>query len=129
MLDIIVLAGSFWPNTVEGWASLITFIIGFIGAIVAIFPLVVSIVKKSKELIKNKDWDKIKEIADAAMKKAEETGKTGAEKKEIVIAAVKAGCEDAGIIVDEQLLKNLADYIDATIEWVNGMIKAKNKKK
>ena len=56
MLDIIVLAGSFWPNTVEGWASLITFIIGFIGAIVAIFPLVVSIVKKSKELMKNKEY-------------------------------------------------------------------------
>jgi len=129
MLDVNVLAGSFWPNTLEGWVSLISFIIGFVGAIVALIPMTINLVKKGKELIKNKDWDKIKEIADVAMKKAEETGKTGAEKKEIVIAAVKAGCEEAGIIINEQLLKNLADYIDATIEWVNSMIKAKNKKK
>lgn len=129
MLNLIILNESFWPTTAEGWVGIITFIIGFIGAIVALIPVSIKLVKRGKELIKNKDWAKIKEIADTAMKTAESTGKTGAEKKEIVIAAVKAGCAEAGIIIDEKLLKDLADYIDTTIEWVNGMIKIKEDNK
>lgn len=129
MLDIIVLAGSFWPTTAEGWAGIITFIIGFIGAIAALIPVSIKLVKRGKEIVKNKDWAKIKEIADTAMKTAEATGKTGAEKKEIVIASVKAGCEAAGIVIDETLLQNLADYIDVTIDRVNGMIKIKEDNK
>lgn len=129
MLNLIVLTESFWPTTAEGWTGLITFIIGFIGAIAALIPVSIKLVKKGKELVEHKDWAKIKEIADKAMRKAEETGKTGVEKKEIVIAAVKAGCIEAGIDIDETLLKNLADYIDTTIEWINDMIKAKNQNK
>lgn len=129
MLNLIILNESFWPTTAEGWVGIITFIIGFIGAIVALIPVSIKLVKRGKELIKNKDWAKIKEIADTAMKTAESTGKTGAEKKEIVIVAVKAGCEKAGIVIDEKLLKDLVDYIDTTIEWVNGMIKIKEDNK
>lgn len=129
MLNLIILNESFWPTTAEGWVGIITFIIGFIGAIVALIPVSIKLVKRGKELVKNKDWAKIKEIADTAMKTAESTGKTGAEKKEIVIAAVKAGCEKAGIVIDEKLLKDLVDYIDTTIEWVNGMIKTKEDNK
>ena len=129
MLNLIILNESFWPTTAEGWVGIITFIIGFIGAIVALIPVSIKLVKRGKELIKNKDWAKIKEIADTAMKTAESTGKTGVEKKEIVIAAVKAGCAEAGIVIDEKLLKDLADYIDTTIEWVNGMIKIKEDNK
>lgn len=129
MLNLIILNESFWPTTAEGWVGIITFIIGFIGAIVALIPVSIKLVKRGRELVKNKDWAKIKEIADTAMKTAESTGKTGAEKKEIVIAAVKAGCEKAGIVIDEKLLKDLADYIDTTIEWVNGMIKIKEDNK
>jgi hypothetical protein len=60
------------------------------------------------------------EIADAAMKEAEKSGKSGADKKEMVIEAVKAGCKAANVNID-QFINQLADYIDQTIAFVNDM--------
>lgn len=55
-MDFIILAESFWPVTAEGWITLISFIVGFIGAVAALIPTVIKLVKKGKELIANKDW-------------------------------------------------------------------------
>lgn len=59
-------------------------------------------------------------IADAAMEAAEKSGASGADKKEQVIAAVKAGCKSQGIDVDS-FLDQLDAYIDTTIALVNKM--------
>ena len=71
--------------------------------------------------MKDKNWSKIKEIALAAMKEAEASGKKGSEKQQMVIDAVVAGCKEAEIEISEEDLKNLVKYIDETIEWFNGM--------
>jgi hypothetical protein len=62
----------------------------------------------------------IMEMADAAMKEAERSGRAGADKKEMVIEAVKAGCKAAGVNIDE-FIDQLMDYIDQTIKFVNDM--------
>ena len=59
-------------------------------------------------------------MADAAMKEAEASSLKGADKKEMVINAVKAGCKDAGLDLDA-FLDQLSTYIDQTISFVNDM--------
>lgn len=64
-------------------------------------------------------------LADAAMKDAQASMLSGAEKKQMVIDAVKAGCKEAGIDID-LFIDQLSDYIDQTINFVNDM-KSKTK--
>ena len=126
-MNPIVILGSIWPTTVEGWVNLIVFIAGFVGAVAVLIPTVIKLCEKGAELMKNKNWSKIKEIALAAMKEAEASGKKGSEKQQMVIDAVVAGCKEAEIEISEEDLKNLAKYIDETIEWFNSMNKSSKK--
>lgn len=123
-MNSIAILGSIWPTTVEGWVNLIVFVTGFIAAIAVLIPVAIKLVTKGAELVKNKNWSKIKEIALAAMKEAEASGKKGSEKQQMVIDAVVAGCKEAEIEISEEDLKNLAKYIDETIEWFNNMNKS-----
>lgn len=107
----------------EGIISLITGLIGLIGTGVGAFFAIKNFIKAMKEKSAQEIWTLIMEIADAAMKEAERSGKSGADKKEMVIEAVKAGCKAAGIKIDG-FIDQLMDYIDQTISFVNGMKKA-----
>lgn len=62
-------------------------------------------------------------MADSAMKEAEASGKTGADKKQMVIDSVKAGCKSAGLDVDA-FLDQLSAYIDQSISFVNSVTDA-----
>ena len=123
----IVILGSIWPTTIEGWVNLVVFVSGFIAAVAVLIPVAIKLIKKGAELVKNKNWSKIKEIALAAMKEAEASGKKGSEKQQMVIDAVIAGCKTAEIEIGEEDLKNLTKYIDETIAWFNNMNKSSKK--
>lgn len=127
-MNPIFILGSIWPTTVEGWVNLIIFIAGFVAAVAVLIPVAIKLVKKGAELMKDKNWSKIKDIALAAMKEAEASGKKGSEKQQMVIDAVVACCKEAEIEISEEDLKNLAKYIDETIEWFNSMNKSSKKK-
>lgn len=118
-MNFIIL--NIWPTTVEGWVSLIALIVGLLGAIGALIPTIVKLVKSLTTIAKNKDWDKIKNIAIAAIESAEASQKKGEEKKQMVIESVKAGCQEAGVVLDEDLLNNLSTYIDSMIAYFNKM--------
>ena len=126
-MNPVVILGSIWPTTVEGWVNLVVFIAGFVAAVAVLIPTVIKLVKKGAELVKHKNWSKMKDIALAAMKEAEASGKKGSEKQQMVIDAVVAGCKEAEIEISEEDLKNLAKYIDETIEWFNNMNKSSKK--
>ena len=123
----IVILGSIWPTTIEGWVNLVVFVSGFIAAVAVLIPVAIKLIKKGAELVKNKNWSKIKEIALAAMKEAEASGKKGSEKHPMGIDAVIAGCKTAEIEIGEEDLKNLTKYIDETIAWFNNMNKSSKK--
>lgn len=127
-MNSLIILGSIWPTTVEGWVNLVVFIVGFIAAVAVLIPVAINLGKKGVELVKDKNWEKIKEIAMAAMKEAEASGKKGSEKQQMVIDAVVAGCKEAGIEVKEDDLKKLAEYITQTIEWFNNMNDSSKKK-
>jgi hypothetical protein len=61
-------------------------------------------------------------VADDAMKTVEGAIQSGEEKKQIVIATVKASCKSAGVDLDA-FIDQLSTYIDQTISFVNSMKK------
>ena len=69
-------------------------------------------------------WNTIMSMADTAMKEAEASGKSGADKKQMVIDSVKAGCKAAGLDVD-QFLDQLSAYIDQCINFANSINQGK----
>ena len=117
---------SIWPVTVEGWIGLISLFIGLIGAIAALIPVAIKLVKALKEIIKNKNWNEIKDIAKAAMTTVEEYHRshpemTSDDKLNMALDIIQKGCAEIDVEVDEATLENLVNYIRKTINWFNGM--------
>ena len=111
-----------WITNANGIITLITGLIGLIGTgIGAYFAIknwfTVLKTKNSQEI-----WAMIMEIADAAMTEAEKSGKSGADKKQMVIDAVKASCKAAGVDLDV-FIDQLSNYIDDTIKFANNLKK------
>lgn len=106
-----------WLETTQGIITLIASGVALLGTILT---LCVKLYNALKEIVKHKEWKKIAKFADAAMTAAEESGKSGADKKQMVIESVEAGCKELGIVVD---LCKLSEYIDECIEFVNKMNK------
>lgn len=67
------------------------------------------------KLLKEGKIGQLRDAIIAAIKEAEKTHKSGAEKKEIVVKAAKEFCVGIGLNVDERLLSWIAEYIDKYI--------------
>lgn len=111
-----------WITTVNGLIALITGLFGLIGTGIASYFAIKNFIKATKEKSASEIWAMIMAMADAAMKEAEVSGKTGVDKKDMVVNMVKASCKSAGINLDT-FIDQLSDYIDQTISFVNGMSK------
>ena len=111
-----------WITTANGIVTLITGLLGLIGTGIGVYYAIKNWVAVLKTKNAQEIWTMIMEMADAAMKEAEASGKSGADKKQMVVDAVKAGCKAAGINMD-MFIDQLSDYIDQTIAFVNGMRK------
>ena len=111
-----------WLGTAQQVIALITGLIGLIGAAIGAFFAIKNWIKVTKEKSAKEIWNTIVSMADAAMKEAEASGKSGADKKEMVIESVKAGCKAAGLDIDD-FLDQLGAYIDQMIDFVNRMTK------
>lgn len=109
-----------WITTANGLIALVTGLAGLIGTGIGAFFAVKAFVKSLRQKNLAEIWALVQEMADAAMRQAEESGKKGADKKRMVIDSVKASCKAAGIDVDA-FIEQLADYVDQTIAFVNGM--------
>ena len=111
-----------WINTANGIITLITGLVGLIGTGIGAYFAIKNWIKLIKEKNVNEIWKMIMEMTDAAMKEAEKSCKTGADKKKMVIDSVKAGCKSAGLDISN-FLDQLDTYIDQTISFVNQMKK------
>ena len=106
-----------WLETTQGIIALISSGLVLLGTILG---LSVKLYRAIKQIIDNNNWNKIIELADVAITAAEETGKSGADKKQLVIEAVEEGCRKLGITVD---LDQLSNYIDKCIQFANRLNK------
>lgn len=113
-----------WISTTNGLIALVTGLIGLIGTGVGAFFAIRNWIKAMRSKSASEIWSTIMGMADAAMKKAEESGKSGADKKQMVIDAVKAGCKASGLQIDD-FIDQLGAYIDQTIGFVNDMTKGR----
>lgn len=111
-----------WITTANGLIALITGLVGLIGTGIGAFAAIKSWIKLQKEKSTNEIWSMIMSMADSAMKEAEKSMASGADKKAMVIESVKASCQTAGLNLD-MFIDQLSNYIDQTISFVNGMTK------
>lgn len=111
-----------WLSTAQGVLSLITGLIGLIGSGVGAFFAIKNFIKAAKTKSMSEIWSMIMAMADAAMKEAEASQKSGEDKKQMVLDAVKSGCKAANIDIDA-FIDQLSQYIDQTIDFVNKMSK------
>ena len=111
-----------WLSTAQGVLSLITGLIGLIGSGIGAFFAIKNFIKAAKTKSMSEIWSMIMAMADAAMKEAEASQKSGEDKKQMVLDAVKSGCKAANINIDA-FIDQLSQYIDQTIDFVNKMSK------
>ena len=109
-------------NTVQELIALVTGLCGLISAGIGAYFAIKNWIAVTKNKNAQEIWTMIMEIADAAMKEAEKSCKTGADKKKMVIDSVKAGCKSAELDISN-FLDQLDAYIDQTISFVNQMKK------
>lgn len=111
-----------WLTTAQGVLSLITGLVGLIGTGIGAFFAIKNFIIATKTKKASEIWNMIMSMADAAMKEAEASLKSGEDKKKMVIDSVSAGCKAAGVDLSE-FLNQLNSYIDQTIAFVNQMKK------
>ena len=92
-----------------------------ISAITAIVTTIIKLKGKFGELAKDGNWKKLYPMILKAIAEAESTGKSGAEKKEIVMAAVDSFAKELGIQYE-------VDQISDAIEFIIDFSKKVNKK-
>ncbi len=107
--------------------SLITGLAGLISTGIATYFAITNFIKSFKGKKDVEIWTLMMTIADAAMKEAEASQLDGESKKQLVINAVKAGADAAGLDIAD-FLDQLSNYIDDTIKFTKEMQKAKELK-
>lgn len=108
-------------DNLEWWRLLIAVVSGLmslIGTGIGVFFSVKSLIKQMKEKTFAENWELIKTMATSAMTEAEKSEKSGADKKQMVIDAVTAGCKAAGIDISV-FMTQLSAFIDNSIAFAN----------
>lgn len=111
-----------WITTANGILTLITGFMGLIGTALGAYFAIRNGIKVLKTKNGQEIWNLIVEMTDSAMKEAERSFLSGADKKAMVLNMVKTSCKSAGINLDF-FVNQLSDYIDQTISFVNDMKK------
>lgn len=104
------------------WYEVVKVILEVLGLVIALVPTLIAVVALIKNIIKNKDWKLIQQIAKAAMTKAEEYAKehpnmTSEQKLEYALEIIKSGLNEANIEFDENLIKQIVAYINELCSW------------
>lgn len=123
MIDLLIVFNDVnWLTTAQGVLSLITGLVGLLGTGVGAFFAIKNFIAATKTKSANEIWTIIMSMADASMKEAEASQKSGEDKKQMVLDSVNAACKSAGLDMS-LFLDQLNTYIDQTISFVNQMKK------
>lgn len=99
--------------------QIITMIISMLPGIAAILGLIVSLVKFVQKSVKEKNWTALISYTMKLMAEAEDKFTNGADKKEWVMALVKASSEYLNYPIDESELSDLIDSLCDLTKAVN----------
>lgn len=84
-------------------------ILSIISGLTATIPLIIKLVEYVEKATKEKNWNKLLELVMGYMEVAETKFKTGAEKKEWVLAMVKASADTINYDIDMETVSKMID--------------------
>lgn len=98
------------------WLDLV---IAVLSGLAAAIPLVIQLVKYVKQAIQEKNWAKVLDKVIDLMEAAETKFSEGAERKEWVLAMLKACAEDLNYEIDYNAIAEMIDRLCAMSKVVN----------
>lgn len=97
----------------------INYAISILSGLAVAIPLVVKLVEYVQKSIKEKNWNKLLDLVMKLMSEAETKFETGADKKEWVIAMVKASADTINYDIDIDAVGELIDSLCDMANVVN----------
>ena len=97
------------------WNVLISIFSGLATAI----PLIVALVKYVQKAIKEKNWSTVLNLVIKYMEEAEKQYESGAEKKQYVLAMIKASANEINYDIDMEAVSKLIDDLCSMSKKVN----------
>ena len=96
-------------------------LVSALAGLAAAIPLVVELVKYVQKAIREKNWSKVLDMVMNLMQTAETKFETGAERKEWVLAMVKASADTIDYDIDMDAISDLIDSLCNMSKVVNAL--------
>ena len=100
--------------------NVVTIIISILSGLAACIPLVIQLVKYVKKSVEEKNWNQLLNLVTNLMEEAEKKFATGAERKEWVLAMVKASADTINYPINLEEVSKLIDSLCDMSKIVNG---------
>lgn len=100
--------------------NVVTIIVSILSGLAACIPLVIQLVKYVKKSVEEKNWNQLLKLVTNLMEEAEKKFATGAERKEWVLAMVKASADTINYPINLEEVSKLIDSLCDMSKIVNG---------
>lgn len=97
----------------------INYAVSVLSGLAVAIPLVVKLVEYVKKAVKEKNWNQLLKLVMDLMAEAEKKFETGAEKKEWVLAMIKASADSINYDIDTNAIGELIDSLCDMSKAVN----------
>ena len=97
----------------------INYAVSVLSGLAVAIPLVVKLVEYVKKAVKEKNWNQVLKLVMDLMTEAEKKFETGAEKKEWVLAMIKASADSINYDIDTNAISELIDSLCDMSKAVN----------
>lgn len=94
-------------------------LISILSGIATTIPLIIALVKYIQKAIKEKNWSVVLNLIMTYMEEAEKQYETGAEKKQYVLAMIKASANEVNYDIDMEAVSKLIDDLCSMSKKVN----------
>lgn len=108
--------------------QIISIAVGIIGGLCGVGFGIYQFIKSMKGKNFQEILTTLQTIAQTAMKAAEQSGLTGADKKTQVLDAVQAACKSMNVEFTDALKDQISTFIDTSISFANSIKESKTKK-
>lgn len=103
-------------------------VISIIAGLAAAIPLVIKLVEYVRKSVQEKNWSSLLKLVMNLMEEAESKFDTGSDRKEWVLAMVKASADSINYTIDIEAVGNLIDSLCAMSKTVNAPVEASTEK-
>lgn len=105
----------------------INYVISILSGLAIAIPLVIKLVEYVQKAVKEKNWNKLLELVMNLMQEAETKFEVGADRKEWVLAMVKASADSINYNIDINAIGELIDSLCDMANVVNAVPGKENK--